>query len=205
MTKKGQKRLRIRVACLLGLIGLSSLSNASGETSFSLRWSPSPDPTVTGYNVYYRLSTDTVWTSKKDVGLTTQTQIEAATPGAVYEFAVSSYNFYKLESDLSNVEAAVAPQSATLQWNPVPGDDLKGYRVFIGANPGQYSKIVEVPADQTEIHFQDLEFGRNFYFAVTAFNRFGIESAFSNEVSYSTAPARATSDDQGVFIFYNFD
>jgi hypothetical protein len=77
--------------------------------------------------------------------------------------------------------------SATLSWTMNSESDLAGYKIYIGTTPGQYtysgSPIViglvstytvrELPTDQT------------YYFALSAFDYSGAESALSSEVSKS--------------------
>jgi hypothetical protein len=69
----------------------------------------------------------------------------------------------------------------TLQWDPNPETDLAGYKIYYGTASRSYSAPVTIGL-QSSYTLSGLASG-TYYFAVTAFNRDGLESAFSNEVS----------------------
>jgi hypothetical protein len=69
----------------------------------------------------------------------------------------------------------------TLQWDPNTETDLAGYKVYYGAASRSYSAPITIGL-QSSYTVSGLASG-TYYFAVTAFNRDGLESAFSNEVS----------------------
>jgi len=69
----------------------------------------------------------------------------------------------------------------TLQWDPNPETDVVGYKVYYGTSSRTYSSPVPLGL-QTTYTVAGLASG-TYYFAVTAFNASGLESAFSNEVS----------------------
>ena len=80
--------------------------------------------------------------------------------------------------------------SAKLSWDPVtrredgtPLTELKGYRVHYGPSPGNYTRTVTIndPA-ATSFQVDNLPTG-TWYFAVTSFDAYDIESGFSNEAS----------------------
>ena len=73
----------------------------------------------------------------------------------------------------------------TLAWNSNTEPDIAGYRLYYGTNPGSYSAHTDVGLN-TIYTMQGLKQG-TYYFAITALNRSGEESSYSNEVSY-TAP-----------------
>ncbi len=79
----------------------------------------------------------------------------------------------------------------SLQWDPSTDPDLAGYRVYYQANssalPFVGSGAVEgaAPLDvysQTSASISGLDPGTSYYFAVTAYNSSGVESAYSNVV-----------------------
>jgi hypothetical protein len=76
-------------------------------------------------------------------------------------------------------------QSATLTWDPVNDPGLSGYRVYYGTAPGQY---LQAPGhginvgNVTTYTLDGLNAGTRYYFSVTAFDMWNIESGFSNEV-----------------------
>lgn len=78
--------------------------------------------------------------------------------------------------------------SVTLSWNPDSTPALAGYRLHYGTASRSYSSDLAVGANETSATVSNLQYGRTYYFAVTARNTAGLESAYSAEVSY-TAPA----------------
>lgn len=106
----------------------------------------------------------------------------------------------------------------TLQWDAVTHPQLAGYKVYYGYASGQYNTNVNV-GNSTTAALSDLKSVQIYYFAVTAFDTSGQESAYSNEVSldlakvdtdkdglsdwdeiqvYGTDPARADTDGDGL-------
>jgi fibronectin type 3 domain-containing protein len=84
-----------------------------------------------------------------------------------------------------------APTSA----DGTPAAGLAGYRLHLGASSGSYTQRIDV-GNQTIYTLNGLAEGATYYFAVTAYDSAGNESAFSNEVSRTlqttTAPVPAT-------------
>jgi hypothetical protein len=78
-------------------------------------------------------------------------------------------------------------QSVSLAWNPDPNANLAGYRLYCGTTRGVYTQRIEV-GKTTTISISNLAAGRTYFFAVTVYNTAYMESAPSNEVSY-TVPA----------------
>jgi fibronectin type 3 domain-containing protein len=70
-----------------------------------------------------------------------------------------------------------------VSWDQSPAPDVAVYRIYIGENSGVYtrSEIVSAPADS--LLLSDLGDGKTYYFAVTAIDAAGNESALSDEVS----------------------
>ncbi len=80
---------------------------------------------------------------------------------------------------------SVMAGDVTLQWDPNPETDVVGYRVYYGTASRTYSSPIPLGL-QTSYTVTGLAAG-TYYFAVTAFNSEGLESAFSNEVSTTLA------------------
>jgi Fibronectin type III domain len=78
-----------------------------------------------------------------------------------------------------------AAQSVGLAWDPNSENDLAGYLVYYGTASGNYSQTR--PAATPSATVTNLNSGTTYYFAVTAYNTNGLESGYSNEVSYSTS------------------
>ncbi len=74
-----------------------------------------------------------------------------------------------------------------LTWNPNTESDLAGYKVYVGTRPGQYdvSGSPYVLGKTAAYTVANLPAGQTYYFAVSAYDSAGNESALSNEVSKS--------------------
>ena len=79
----------------------------------------------------------------------------------------------------------LAAESVGLTWDPNSENDLAGYLVYYGTASGNYSETQ--PATTPSATVTNLNSGTTYYFAVTAYNTNGLESGYSNEVSYSTS------------------
>jgi hypothetical protein len=74
--------------------------------------------------------------------------------------------------------------TATLTWYANTETDLAGYKIHVGTASGLYNSTVDV-RNVTSYSLPNLTIGTTYYFAVTAYDTDGNESAFSNEVSKS--------------------
>jgi Chitobiase/beta-hexosaminidase C-terminal domain/Fibronectin type III domain len=79
---------------------------------------------------------------------------------------------------------ARATADITLVWDPSPEPDIAGYRVYSGPSSGNYIRTFWV-GNTAAASVSDLEAGRTYFFAVTASNTTGLESTYSNEVSFA--------------------
>jgi hypothetical protein len=70
----------------------------------------------------------------------------------------------------------------TLAWDANSESDLAGYRVYVGLKSRSYDHVTDV-GNHTSWVVSELEEGRTYYFAVTAYNTSNLESDFSNEVT----------------------
>jgi hypothetical protein len=85
-----------------------------------------------------------------------------------------------------------------LSWEP----GIAGYRVHYGTKSADYSDIVDVGYEITA-ELPNLTPGVTYYSAVTAYNEFGLESEYSNEISFTvTAPEATDSDNDGLSDFF---
>jgi hypothetical protein len=90
--------------------------------------------------------------------------------------------------------------SLTFEWDPNTEEDLAGYIVYYGTSSREYNHDVDI-GDYTSCTISGFEDGIRYYFAVTAYDEDGNESAFSKEVCYPDCPqAASTSDGGGCFI-----
>src|SRR6266446_704159 len=79
-----------------------------------------------------------------------------------------------------------AAQSVTLAWDANTAPNIVGYRLYTGTTSGVYTQQIEV-GNNTSTSVSNLVDGTTYFFAVTDYNTSGVESAYSNQVSY-TAP-----------------
>jgi len=83
-------------------------------------------------------------------------------------------------------DTSSASANATLVWDASPSPEAVGYRIYVGIAPGTYLQPPGQGADVgnvTEYTVAGLAGGTTYYFAATAYDAFGHESAYSNEVS----------------------
>src|SRR5579859_6301168 len=76
--------------------------------------------------------------------------------------------------------------SVTLAWNPDATPGLVGYNLYQGAASGSYTNKITVGI-QTNATVSGLTYGVKYYFTVTAFTSVGLESPYSNEITYTPA------------------
>ena len=77
-----------------------------------------------------------------------------------------------------------AAQNVSLSWDASPDENVVGYNIYYGANSADYTNML-VAGSATNMLVFGLVEGTTYYFAATAYDIAGVESEFSNEVSYS--------------------
>jgi hypothetical protein len=83
------------------------------------------------------------------------------------------------------LSAAVAQAAEVrLAWDPSPGEDLAGYRIYYGTASGVYTQQVEV-GTVTDALIEGLVEGQTYYFSVVAYDHNGTLSEPSNEVVFA--------------------
>jgi hypothetical protein len=85
---------------------------------------------------------------------------------------------------------AATPHTVTLAWNANAPNTIAGYHLYYGGTTKSYTNVVD-SGGSTTVAITNLSGGSTYYFAVTAYDDIGLESDFSNEISY-TVPAGAT-------------
>jgi hypothetical protein len=100
-----------------------------------------------------------------------------------------------------SVRHADAATSITLAWDPNSEPDLAGYKLYYGTAKGAYEFAFDV-GNQTTCTIPGFLEGADYHFAVTAYNTYGLESAFSDEVSYP-GPIAVTLSFLGISWYYN--
>ncbi|HQH71178.1 MAG TPA: fibronectin type III domain-containing protein, partial [bacterium] len=81
-------------------------------------------------------------------------------------------------------------EQVTLYWQPNTGISPQGYNVYCRLASGPYQKVKDA-GDLTYATITNLEQGKTYYFAVKAYNVYGKESRFSDEIAY-TVPVPVT-------------
>jgi hypothetical protein len=79
------------------------------------------------------------------------------------------------------VPSSAAAQTVRLAWDP--STNAAGYQVSWGTRPGSYSATANV-GNQTYADVPGLVRGTQYYFAVRAYNWWGVLSTYSEEVSF---------------------
>lgn len=94
--------------------------------------------------------------------------------------------------------------SAVVAWDPNTESDLMGYKLYVGTSSGVYGAPIDV-GNFTDYEVKNLEPGRTYYFAVTAYDLSGNESSFSDEITntMSTTSISCTRDLMGVLVCSN--
>jgi len=85
----------------------------------------------------------------------------------------------------SSAPSAVAANGGVrLEWNPVTGPNVTGYRVYYGTASRTYLQPYGqgLVSAATTFTVPDLAGARRYFFAVTATNSLGKESGFSDEI-----------------------
>ncbi len=137
-----RKRQSNALRCILPYLLATGLPlSGAASVSANLTWIASPDPAVTGYNVYYG-SASHQYTNVVSVGNSTNVVISGLLENTPYFFAAKAYDSAGNQSDFSN-EAALAGFAATpdgsLRLNTLPqnftGDPLT-FSLDASAPPG---------------------------------------------------------------------
>jgi hypothetical protein len=85
------------------------------------------------------------------------------------------------------VAPAPASLNVTLAWNASTDSSVTGYRIYWGGASGTYTNMLDAGLVLTTT-VSNLAYGPTYYFAGTAYDAAGLESSFSNEVSYMPPP-----------------
>jgi YHS domain-containing protein len=185
-------------------------ASAQGQTSVTLAWDPSPDGAIVGYRLYDGVASGT-YTNVIDARNATSATVSNLVNGVTYFFAVTACDRNGQESDFSdeisyrvssptnspprppsgltfaaNSGTISSLYSGTLAWYPSPDSAIAGYRLYEVVASGTYTNVIDVVdvGRATSATVSNLLNGVTYFFAVTAHDTFGQESAFSDEISY---------------------
>ena len=76
------------------------------------------------------------------------------------------------------------PARVTVAWDATTDPSVTAYKVYWGANTRFYTNFVTVAAPNTQVTISNLVRGTMYYIAATSVATNGLESEFSNEVTY---------------------
>jgi hypothetical protein len=82
------------------------------------------------------------------------------------------------------VQARASAAQVSLTWDPGRDSDGVGYKIHYSTQSGNYLWVVDA-GNNTSCTIPDLVVGATYYFAATAYDRYGYESDYSNEVAYT--------------------
>jgi hypothetical protein len=118
------------------------IMSVQAQANVTLAWSPSSDPIVAGFNIYYGGASG-VYTNKTSVGMVTSLMIPNLVIGATYYFAETTYSAAGAESALSGEVAYTVPMpSAGLQLGVTPA------RQFVLTMTGPVGHKYDIQATQ---------------------------------------------------------
>lgn len=92
----------------------------------------------------------------------------------------------QIAASLFAITAAAA--TVQLEWDRNPETTVAGYRIYFGEESRNYTGIVDTGNEVTGAVTNLVE-GRTYYFAATAYDNNGAESAFSEEIWYTIPKA----------------
>lgn len=87
-----------------------------------------------------------------------------------------------------------AQVSVRVAWDPNPETNIQGYRIYYGRSAGGPTNLVDV-GNQTSGAVTNLAYAAGYFFFVTAYNTFGLESDPSSILTYKTPPVLSLSMD----------
>jgi hypothetical protein len=133
---------------------------------------------------------------KKEDPIETKQNIQNEIPKE--EETLPTVNFYDLRPQ--NLQITSGPEYAVLMWEPQ--DNIAGYNIYYSNTSGRYLQRRSIGNIQ-EYYFDGLETGKNYYFAITAYDNNEQETDYSDEVRIkigypdsSTSPLYVTKSDQ---------
>ena len=159
---------------------------------------------ASGYKIYYGVTSGS-YGNYTDAGNSLSKDIYGLTVGKTYYFAVTAYDSKGAESEYSN-EVSITPKDATPPAAPAGltkdyacegkasifwtanTDDTVGYKVYYGVSSGQYGDSYDVKG-ATSASLTGLTDGQTYYIAVTAYDSYGNESGYSNELEVEVLPS----------------
>jgi hypothetical protein len=138
-----------------------------------------------------RLLTEPDGDIAEDALTTAPGSISATAPlGSAGPWVMQMVAFRKAGGSTTTPTPAPTPSnSVTLAWDPnaATGNsatNTAGYYLYMGTTNGIYIQVTDVKIATTYV-VQNLTSGTTYYFAVTAYDSNGVQSPYSNQVSYT--------------------
>ena len=88
-------------------------------------------------------------------------------------------NVASAQSSTNKVYAKVG-----LAWDPSPSTNVVGYNIYHGVASRTYTNVINA-ANNLTCTVSNLVRGTTYYFAATAYDNWGLESDYSEELSYT--------------------
>ena len=101
-----------------------------------------------------------------------------------------------LVSRAEATEGTVTGDTATVAWFLNWEPQIAGYRVHYGPGSRDYDKTVDA-GNHLSAELNDLTPGETYYCAITAYNTIGLESDYSDEISFTAAAPLEEADSDG--------
>lgn len=169
-------------------------TTAPTPQTVSLAWDSVPETAIRGYKVYVGTQSQQ-YSQTFEAGLATTFLVTPLDAGATYYFAVSAIGSTGLESELSDeiaftTASPVVPlglHTLRLGWVSAPEPDIASYRVQVGTRSKGYDTSYDA-GPVTVFPISGLEFGKTYYFVVSAISRGGLEGDLSDELAVTIAP-----------------
>jgi len=157
---------------------------AGDAQRISLTWTAGAASNVVGYNVYRSSSFWGPYTklNSAPVAATSYTD-DGAPPGEVLYYTTTAVDDYNNERPSFNFLEIPARHSVALSWTASTSANVVGYNVYRGIAPdGTFTKLTPSPVAATGCTDYTVHAGETYYYAATAVDAGGNESAFSEVV-----------------------
>jgi hypothetical protein len=188
---------------------IEDLRGWSTNGGFVVKWTvPTPSGLTELTNVLVKYSTSPIntlnWNSPSnariewltDPGIPGTEYVAVVTdllPNTAYYIAIKTQDSDGAWSTVSNLAVVVSGDSTcvvTLAWDANLEPNVVGYKLHYGTAVGVYDAVVDV-GNVTQHQLSGvLLYGTLYYFAVSAIDDAGLESGYSNEISYQCGLGR---------------
>ena len=201
---------------LAGLLLAACCTASLHGATVTLQWYEPANGAVVGYNVYYG-TTSQQYTDNLQTGPQPFCDVPGLQEGTTYYFVVTAVDNTGTESAPSaetnyavpfpppvvQVQASIVPDGNVLVWNETRDPNVVGYNVYFGTASHQYTNSVQAGPDLVAT-ITGLAQGTTYYFAVTSTDSAGVESDFSQELTYTTLLFEPTAQVVAVLMPENY-